>query len=383
MKVPLVDLKAQYISIKEEVDRAIAETLREQRFILGPAVASLEEEVADYCHVRYAVGVASGTDALILSLMALGIGEGDEVITTPFTFIATASAIRRVGARPVFVDIDPLTFNIDVGRIEDKVSGRTKAVIPVHLFGQTADMKEVLDLAARHGLHIIEDAAQAIGAQYGPRRAGSMGDLGCLSFFPSKNLGGYGDGGMVLTGDEGLAGNIKRLRHHGCLVINGREVLGFNSRLDELQAAILRVKLKYLEEWIEARRKNASAYREHLSGLEFVTLPQERAGNRHTYHQFVIRARDRDRLKEYLDRNDIGTAVYYPLPLHLAPGFADLGYRPGDLPEAEAASKEVLALPIYPELTSGQIELVAGVIRKFYRAGAPSASYLGSTNLLS
>ena len=363
--IPVLDLKAQYAAIEQEIDGAIKGVLLSTEFILGPAVRDLEQRVAAYCECRYGVGVASGTDALRLTLTALGIGPGDEVITTPFTFIATANTISHCGARPVFVDIDPRTYNIDPAKIEGAITQRTRAIVPVHLYGQPADMDPIMRLAEKHRLYVIEDAAQAIGARYKGRRVGSIGHAGCLSFYPTKNLGAYGDGGMVVTNDAALAEKIDILRRQGGKKKYHAEVLGFNSRLDTLQAAILRVKLNYLDAWNEARRRVAQRYNELLAGLP-VTTPYESSDVYHVYHQYTIRAPQRNALAAYLKERGIGTMVYYPVPLHLQGLYASLGYKEGDLPESEAASREVLSLPMYPEITEEQQRMVTEAIRGFY-----------------
>lgn len=362
--IPLIDLKAQYESIKEEVDRAVREVLESGRYILGPNVEALEREIASYCGVKYGVGVASGTDALLLSLLALGIGPGDEVITTPFTFFATAEVIMQAGAKPVFVDIDPRTYNIDVERIEEKINENTKAIIPVHIFGQMVDMERVMQIARKYGLAVIEDACQAIGAEFKGQKAGAWGDAGCFSFFPTKNLGGYGDGGIVVTNDSAIAEKIRLLRAHGSKVKYYHSVIGYNSRLDEIQAAILRVKLKYIDEWNEKRRKKASVYNELLKGMEGVCTPVEDYRGKAVYHLYVIRAEKRERIREALAGEGISTGVYYPLPLHLQEALRDLGYKVGDFPEAEKASKETLALPLYPELPEQDIERIAEAVKR-------------------
>lgn len=362
--IPILDLKAQYESIKDEIDAAMAGVLESAQFILGPAVRDLEQRVAAYCECQYGVGVASGTDALRLTLTALGIGPGDEVITTPFTFIATANTISHCSARPVFVDIDPRTYNIDPTAIEAAVTERTKAIVPVHLYGQPADMDPVMELAEAHGLYVIEDAAQAIGARYKGQRVGSMGHAGCLSFYPTKNLGAYGDGGMVVTNDATLAEKVDVLRRQGSKKKYHAEVLGFNSRLDSLQAAILEVKLKYVDGWNEARRRVAERYNELLADLP-VTTPYESPDVHHVYHQYTIRAPQRDALAAYLKERGIGTMIYYPLPLHLQGLYASLGYGEGTLPESEAASRKAMSLPMYPELTEAQQQEVARAIREF------------------
>lgn len=363
--IPLVDLKAQYLSLEQEIDAAIKEVLLGGQFILGPSVQKLEEEVAAYCGCKYGVGVASGTDALRLTLTALGIGPGDEVITTPFTFIATANTISHCGAKPVFVDIDPKTYNIDPAAIQKAISKRTKAIVPVHLYGQPVDMDPIMDLAEKYGLYVIEDIAQAMGARYKGRRVGSIGHAGALSFFPSKNLGAYGDGGMVVTNDAVLAEKIDILRKQGSKKKYYAEVLGFNSRLDTLQAAILSVKLKHLDSWNEARRQRAKRYNELLSGLPVIT-PYEAPDVYHVYHQYTIRTKERDALAAHLKERGISTMVYYPLPLHLQRVFADLGYGEGSFPESETASREVLSLPMYPELTEAEQQEVVRAIRGFY-----------------
>ncbi|MDI6794877.1 MAG: DegT/DnrJ/EryC1/StrS family aminotransferase [bacterium] len=361
MSIPLLDLKAQYASIREEINEAVLKVIESGCYILGPNVAALEEEVAAYCQASFGIGVASGTDALYISLLAIGIKPGDEVITVPFTFIATAEVITLLGAKPVFVDIDPLTFNINPDRIEAAVTKKTKAIIPVHLYGQPADLDPILSLAAKYDLKVIEDGAQAIGAEYKGKRIGAIGDLGALSFFPAKNLGAYGDGGMVVTNNEDLAELIKMLRVHGSKEKYYHSIIGFNARLDELQAAVLRVKLKYLAEWTEARRQKAAAYNQGLKDSS-VVIPQEPLFARHVYNQYTIRSRRRDELKEDLAANGIPTAIHYPMPLHLQEAFAFLGYKKGDFPESERAAGEVLSLPIYPELSEQQAsEIIKGV----------------------
>jgi dTDP-4-amino-4,6-dideoxygalactose transaminase len=370
MVIPLVDLKAQYNSIKQEINQAINEILESGHFILGENVSHLEEEIAQYCGTKYAVGVASGTDALILSLDALEVKGGDEVITTPFTFIATTEAIRRVGARPVFVDIDLKTYNLDVNQIESKITYRTKAILPVHLYGQACDMDSIMNIAKKYNLHVIEDCAQAIGAEYKGRKVGSIGDVGALSFFPSKNLGAYGDGGMVITNNEEIAKKVRMLRAHGCEKKYYHLIDGYNSRLDELQAAILRVKLHYLNEWNEKRRQNAYYYNKLLNSFDSETIitPFEPNYNKHIYYLYTIRTPHRDILQNTLSSYGISTSVYYPVPLHLQEVYKDMGYKKGDFPIAEQCSKEVLSLPIYPELTKEQIEEIVrkinGCVRK-------------------
>jgi dTDP-4-amino-4,6-dideoxygalactose transaminase len=364
----LLDLKAQWAAIEGEVREAVDRVWQSQRFIMGPEVSGFEQEMASYCDCPRAVGVSSGTDALLCSLMGLGVGPGDEVITTPFSFFATAGSVRRLGARPVFVDIDPQTLNIDPHKIEDAITRRTRAVVPVHLFGQCADMDAILEIAARHKLPVVEDAAQAVGATCKGRKAGSMGTVGCFSFFPSKNLGGAGDGGMCTTADADLADRMITLRDHGQQPQYVHAVVGGNFRLDAIQAAVLRVKLRHLDRWHQARRENAAAHSHRLAGTPVVT-PAVAEGNVSIFNQYVIRAPRRDALREHLTKAEIGTAIYYPIPLHLQQCFADLGYREGDLPEAEKAAREVLALPVFPELTAEQIEYVDETIRNFYTTG--------------
>ncbi|HAV42490.1 TPA: hypothetical protein DCX15_00535 [bacterium] len=363
MRVPLLDLKAQYHMIKGEIDQAIFEVIESGIFILGEEVDQFEKELAMYCATRFAVGLSSGTDALYLSLMALGIGPGDEVITTPFTFIATAEVIILLGARPVFVDIDRRTYNIDPSRIEERITTNTKAIIPVHLYGQPADMDPIIELAKEYNLRVIEDAAQAIGAEYKGQKVGSIGDIGCLSFFPAKNLGAYGDGGAVVTNDEELAEKIRMLRVHGSKERYVHTLIGTNSRLDTLQAAILRVKLKYLDGWIAARRRVVKTYNELLRNTGVIT-PYEEEDIYHVYNQYTIQVKERERVREYLSSKGIATAIHYPQPLHLQKAFLDLGYREGDFSISEEASREVLSLPIYPELKNEEIECVVEAIKE-------------------
>ena len=364
MQVPLLDLKAQYATIKDEIKAAIEEVLESQYFIMGPRVEQLENEIVQYCNTKYAISVASGSDALLLSLMAIDIGYGDEVITTPYTFFATAGSVSRLGAKPVFVDIDPKTYNINSSLIKEKITDRTRAIIPVHLYGQCADMDPILEIAEKYNLKVIEDAAQAIGAEYKGRKAGSMSDLGCLSFFPSKNLGGYGDGGMVVTNDEELAEKIRVLRVHGSKPKYYHSMIGCNSRLDALQAAILSVKLKYLDDWNQKRRKNALLYDELFQNMD-VVVPYVEPHNVHIYNQYTIRVKERDSLEAYLKKSGVGTALYYPLSLHLQQCYEDLEYKEGDLPESEKASKETISIPIYPELTEEQQRYVVKAIEEF------------------
>jgi dTDP-4-amino-4,6-dideoxygalactose transaminase len=367
MSVPLLDLTAQYRSISEQLDAAVLEVVRSQRFILGPAVERLETEIAARVGSRHAIGCASGTDALLLALKALELEPGDEVILPAFTFFATAGAVWNAGLKPVFCDIDPVTFNVTAETLDAVRTPRARAVIPVHLFGQMADMAPILELAGRHGLAVIEDAAQAIGAAQridgADRQAGSVGTAGAFSFFPSKNLGGFGDGGMITTDDDELAERIRKLRVHGGRQMYHHEMVGTNSRLDALQAAVLSAKLPFLDEWTEGRRRNAAAYDQALAGLDGVATPVVADGNHHVYNQYTIRAARRDELKQRLDENQVGNAIYYPLPLHLQPCFQELGGRPGDLPTAEEAAREVLSIPVYPELGEAQREEVVQVLR--------------------
>lgn len=372
MPIPLLDMKAQYETVKEEIKKAINDVMETQHFILGPNVLELEERIAAYSQCKYGVGVASGSDALLLALMAINIKPGDEVITTPYTFFATAGAIDRLGAKTVFVDINPQTYNISPSLIERAITPKTKAIIPVHLFGQCADMEPILDIAKKHKLIVIEDAAQAIGATYKEKQAGSMGDFGCFSFFPSKNLGGYGDGGMVVTQNPDYAEKLKVLRTHGSKPKYYHRVVGCNSRLDAIQAAILLVKLKYLNQWHQKRAANAHCYNQLFSkaGLvdRQVILPYTAAGCSHVYNQYVIRAKDRDALQNHLKSSGIGTEVYYPVPLHTQECFRHLGYQAEDCPESSRAALETIAIPVYPELTEEQQQSVVSSITRFYRA---------------
>ncbi|MBN1105126.1 MAG: DegT/DnrJ/EryC1/StrS family aminotransferase [Deltaproteobacteria bacterium] len=383
MKVALLDLKRQYETVRDEIRVVTEEVFASQQFILGPKVAELEMRVAEYCRCEYAVGVSSGTDALLISLMCAGIGRGDVVITSPYTFFATAGAVARVGARPLFVDIEEHTYNMDPLRLEEAVArlgaaekGRLKAIIPVHLYGQCADMEPILDVAGKHGLVVIEDAAQAIGSEYEwsdgkVSRAGSMGEYGCFSFFPSKNLGAFGDGGMVAVSSRELYDRLKILRVHGSEPKYYHETIGGNFRLDALQAAILGVKLKYLDAWTGRRVHNAKVYGRlfEAEGLSDIVLPHVKE-KRHIYNQFVIKLREnRDEMRTFLSERGVGTEVYYPVPLHLQGCFRDLGYKEGDLPVAEEAAKKTLALPIYPELGEDEMAYVVHVIKEFVEKG--------------
>ncbi len=359
--VPLLDLQAQYAPIRDEILATITRVCDSQRFIGGPEVEGLERELAEMLGVRQAIGVSSGTDALLAALMALGIGAGDEVVTTTYSFFATAGCIARLGARPVLVDIDPVTYNIDPAAIEPALTPRTKAIMPVHLYGCAADMDAILDVANRAGVAVIEDAAQAIGSLYRGRAAGGLGTLGCFSFFPSKNLGAFGDGGLVTTNDAALAHRVRLIRNHGMEPKYQHHFVGANFRLDALQAAVLRVKQRRLASWTEARRRNADRYRSMFAALDpnsRVGMPVEPAGCYHIYNQFVVRVPDRDRVKAAMDAAHVGTEIYYPVPFHLQKCFADLGYQAGQFAHAEQASAETLALPIYGELTEAQQQYV-------------------------
>lgn len=364
MNIPLLDLRVQYATIRGEVRAAIDRVCESQQFILGPEVSALEQEIAALCGVRFGVGMSSGTDALLAALMGIGVGPGDEVITTTYSFFATAGVIARLGATPVFVDIDPRTYNLDTEAALARITPRTKAIVAVHLFGRCADLDLIIEAAAAHGITVIEDAAQALGARDGAgRAAGAIGHMGCYSFFPTKNLGGFGDGGMVVTSDVELAETLRTLRAHGSRPKYYHRVVGGNFRLDALQAAVLRVKLKHLSSWTRARRTNADRYRslfEEMGLTDRIALPEDVPG--HIYNQFVIRVERRDDLRALLTERGVGTEVYYPVPLHLQECFRSLGYRNGDLPRAEAAARESLALPIYPELLEGQQRYVVSQI---------------------
>jgi dTDP-4-amino-4,6-dideoxygalactose transaminase len=370
MKVPLLDLAEQNQRLRPEIEAALGRVLDTNGFILGSEVKALEEELAAYCGTKYAIGCASGSDALLLALMALDVKAGDEVITTPYSFFATVSAITRLGAVPVFVDIDSATYNLDISQIESKLTERTKAIQPVHLYGQCADMAELRSVASKHGIPLVEDAAQAIGAEENGIRAGAMSEVGCFSFYPSKNLGGMGDGGFMTTDDDELAEKLFALRVHGSKERYYHKWVGLNSRLDGFQGAVLRVKLPHLDSWSDARKSNADRYRQLFldAGLsEQVVLPFERENVRHIYNQFVVKVPGRrDDLRAFLTENNIGTDIYYPVPLHLQECFEYVGYREGDLPESERASRESLALPIFPELRPDQQEYVVETIAKFF-----------------
>jgi dTDP-4-amino-4,6-dideoxygalactose transaminase len=386
MEVPLLDLKGQYQALKPEIMAVIEKVCASQHFILGPYVKDLEQRIAAYSQAAHAIGLSSGTDALLIALMALDVGHGDEVITTPYTFFATGGTVARVGARPIYCDIEPRSYNLSPAAVQafidghcdyregklrnSKTGGHIKVLMPVHLYGQVADMKPLMDIARRYGLRVIEDAAQAIGSEDGERRrAGSIGDIGCFSFFPSKNLGAFGDAGLVTANDAELAEKLRILRVHGGKPKYYHSVIGGNFRLDELQAAVLVVKLAYLDRWSEARQRNARFYDAAFARAGLVprvTLPVVEPGHRHIFNQYVIRVAERDRLREHLGQWGVGTEIYYPVPLHLQQCFAYLGYRAGDCPESERAARETLALPIYPELSTQQLQYVVDTIARFY-----------------
>lgn len=370
VQIPLLDLKAQYRPLKAEIVSTIEAVCDEQGFVLGPRVVAFEKAMASYTGATHAIGCASGSDALLLSLMALGVGSGDEVITVPFTFFATAGAISRLGARPVFVDIQPETFNLDPLQLERAITPRTKAIIPVHLFGQCADMAAINRIAAVKQIPVIEDACQAIGAAHSGVRAGTLGTTGCFSFFPSKNLGGFGDGGLITTNDAGLADALSMLRVHGSRVRYLHDAVGINSRLDALQAAVLHIKLRYLDQWAEGRRRNAAMYEacfRQAGLLDRITLPVTRPENFHVFNQYTIRVQRRDDLREFLKEKGVGTEIYYPLPMHLQNCYKDLGYAKGSFPVSEQAAEQVLSLPIYAELSHEQLQYVVDSIAEFYR----------------
>lgn len=369
MHIAMTDLKDQHNAIKDEINEAIGRVIDSGRFILGPEVEAFEAEMAAYCGTRFAIGVASGTDALILGLKGCGINPGDEVITTPFTFIATAEAITHCGATPVFVDIDPRTYNIDPDRIQEKITTKTRAILPVHLYGQPVEMASILGLAKRFNLKVIEDCAQALSADYSGKKVGSLGDAGCLSFFPSKNLGAYGDGGMVLTDDPQIAETVKILRQHGQKISYHHVLPGFNSRLDAIQAAILRVKLKHLDDWSEMRRRNYSLYNNLLSEIAGVEPTYVIEHVKISANYYTVGLSDnrisRDGLRQYLDAHDIDTAVYYPISLHLQEAYGSLGYKPGDFPESERAQGQVLSFPMYPEIRPEQASEIFNKVKEY------------------
>lgn len=364
MKIPLFDLKRQYFLLKEEIDKAIFDVLEKGRFVLGPEVEELENNFAAFCEVKHCIAVSSGTDALYLSLKALGIGHGDEVITTAYSFVGTILPIFRLGANPVLVDCEEKDFNIDVNKIESAITSRTKAIIPVHLFGQPADMEAITEVAGRHNLYVIEDACQAHGAEYKGKKVGGLGDLGCFSFYPTKNLGSFGDGGAVATDNANLAEKIKILRNCGQREKYNSVLKGDNCRLDSLQAAVLKVKLKYLNQWNSQRRENVALYNNLLAVNKSVIIPREREGDKHIYHLYIIRSENRRRIKEKLGKQGIESAVYYPIPLHLQAVSASLGYKKGDFPAAEKCSQTALALPIFPGIKKEEIEFVCQTINK-------------------
>ncbi len=364
--IPFVDLKAQYDSIKDGIDEAIQNVLNNTSFIMGEELKKFEEEFARFCNVKYAIGVANGSDALILALRACEIGKGNEVITVPHTFISTTEAISNVGGKVVLVDIDPKTYTIDVTKIEEKITEETKAIIPVHLYGQPVDMGPIMELAKKYNIKIIEDAAQAHGAEYKGEKVGSIGDVGCFSFYPGKNLGAYGDAGIVVTNSKEIAEKIKLLRNHGRITKKyEHKIEGYSSRLDNLQAAILRVKLKYLNKWNDKRRNNAKKYNELLSNINGIITPYEADYAKHVYHLYVVRTENRDKLREKLKSESIATGIHYPLPLHLQPAYSYLGYKNGDFPITEKASQEILSLPMFAELTDKQIEEIGKLIKNY------------------
>src|SRR5271157_17633 len=367
--IPTVDLKVQYKTIKAEIDEAIAHVLDSGNFILGENVRLFEEEFADYVGAKYGVAAASGTDAIHLALLACGIGHRDEVITVANTATPTVLAISYTGAKPVFVDIDPDTYNMDLSKVESAINEKTRAILPVHLYGQAVDMRALMRVARKYGLKVIEDAAQAHGSEYRGKKVGTFGDAGCYSFYPTKNLGAYGDGGIVVTNRAETADKLRLLRNYGQVKLYHSIIKGYNSRLDELQAAILRVKIKNIDQWNEARRQNAMLYNELLRGSGVIT-PMEDKNCRHVYHLYVIRCKQRDQLRQWLASNGIFTNIHYPVPVHMQKAFSDLGVRPGSLPVTEKYAKEILSLPMYPELRRDQIELVSSMIRLFYRTSS-------------
>ncbi|TQK63047.1 dTDP-4-amino-4,6-dideoxygalactose transaminase [Brevibacillus sp. AG162] len=364
-KVPLLDLVKQYRSIEAEIKAAVDDVLSSGNYIMGKHVADFEQKMADYCNVKCAIGVANGTDALLLVLDALGIGPGDEVITTPFTFFASAEVVSQLGAKPVFIDIDPKTYNFDVSKLEAAITPNTKAIIPVHIFGQPVDMDEVLALAKKYNLYVVEDACQAIGSKYKEQEIGSLGVAGCFSFFPTKNLGGYGDGGMIVTNDEELAKKIKILRAHGSNPKYYHSMIGYNSRLDSLQAAMLNVKLAYIDQWNAARRQKAAVYNEALKDLP-IQVPFEKENRYAVYHLYIIQTDLRDELMAFLQEKGISSGVYYPVPLHLQEVYKDLGYDRESLIESEKAAKGTMALPLYPEMTEEEQQYVISVVSEFF-----------------
>jgi dTDP-4-amino-4,6-dideoxygalactose transaminase len=364
-KLPLLDLKLQYETIKGEIRQVVDEVLESGNYIMGPVVSEFEQSIAKYCGVKNAIGVANGTDALLLTLDALGIGPGDEVITSPFTFFASAEVISQVGAKPVFVDIEADTYNMDVSKLEEAITDKTKAIIPIHIFGQPVDMDRINNIAEKYNLYVIEDACQAIGSTYQGKQAGSMGVAGCFSFFPTKNLGGYGDGGLIVTNDDELAKKIKILRVHGSNPKYHHSMIGYNSRLDSIQAAMLNVKLKYIDEWNQKRREKAAYYDNALNELP-IQLPVVKIGREAVYHLYIIQTQYRDELMEYLKEHGIDSGVYYPIPLHLQEVYKDLGYQKGDYPISETSSLGTMALPLYPELTQEDQDYVIHIVSNFF-----------------
>lgn len=365
MNIQMVDLKRQYQKIKPEIDSAIHEVLDSTQFILGKKVQEFENNAANYLGVKYAVGVANGTDALQIALMALGIGVGDEVITTPFTFVATTETIVMLGAKPVYVDIDPISYNINPSKIKEKITSKTKAILPVHLYGNPVEMDEILSIAKEYNLFVIEDSAQAFGSEYKGKKVCSFGDVACISFFPSKNLGCYGDGGMVVTNSEEINEKVRMIASHGSKVRYIHEVLGMNSRLDAIQAAILNIKLRYIDEWNDKRAKFAELYSQRLASIPQVKTPTKEEYAKHIFHQFTIRVEKRDELQKFLTTKNIPTAIHYPIPLHMQPAFRGFAEE-GSLPEAEKAAKEVISLPMHPDLLEEEIEYIANSIKEFY-----------------
>lgn len=365
MNIQMVDLKRQYQKIKPEIDSAIHEVLDSTQFILGKKVQEFENNAANYLGVKYAVGVANGTDALQIALMALGIGVGDEVITTPFTFVATTETIVMLGAKPVYVDIDPISYNINPSKIKEKITSKTKAILPVHLYGNPVEMDEILSIAKEYNLYVIEDSAQAFGSEYKGKKVCSFGDVACISFFPSKNLGCYGDGGMVVTNSEEIHEKVRMIASHGSKVRYIHEVLGMNSRLDAIQAAILNIKLRYIDEWNDKRAKFAELYSQRLDSIPQVKTPTKEEYAKHIFHQYTIRVEKRDELQKFLTTKNIPTAIHYPIPLHMQPAFRGFAEE-GSLPEAEKAAKEVISLPMHPDLLEEEIEYITNSIKEFY-----------------
>ncbi len=367
MQIPIFTPVRQYLNLKDEIDSAIWKVLNEGNFILGEEVKEFESKISEYLGVKHAIGVASGTDALQIALMAIELKPGDEVITTPFTFVATAEAILLLGGKPVYVDIDEKTYNINPDLIEEKITEKTKAIIPVHLYGQPAEMDKIIDIARRYNLYAIEDSAQALGAEYKGRKVCTFGDLACISFFPTKNLGAFGDAGMIVTDNDELAEKVRMIRVHGSKVRYNHEILGVNSRLDTIQASVLLVKLKYLDEWNDKRAEIAKKYTEGLSDVDGLVTPYSKPDCKHIYHQYTIKTNRKDELAQFLKEKGIQTAVHYPIPLHLQKAFSYLGYKEGDFPISERCSKEVLSLPMFPELKDDEIEYIIESIRQFYK----------------